>query len=194
MKKLLISLAMIGSSAAAIEYKPIFEHDLSNPAIKITQDEQGNWIEITTNQWHDVVYTNEGKQTFVYQQAYNYQKEIGFLRVFTTEMELVSESQNPLGGGMVAREELLAAFEIFKSNPAINEQLKKEKEAIYLFGGFGYLDKNKQDPCYQGQRCLHVFANTQSKALVAHAIVKLNDHSVPYPDVDGLMKTKEVKQ
>ena len=187
MKKLLISLAVIGSHALAIEYAPIYDQDLSNPAIKITQDEQGNWIEITTNQWHDVVYTDEGKKSYVYQQAYNYQKQVGFMRVFTPEMELVSESQNPMGGGMVSREELLAAFEIFKSNPLINEQMEQE---IKLFGGFGYVDKNKQDPCYQGQRCVHVFAHTESKTMVAHAIVKLNDHSVPYPDYDGLMKQK----
>jgi hypothetical protein len=194
MDKRLIFLCLICSSAGAIDFAPIYDQDLSNPAIKITRDEQGNWLEIITNQWHDVVYTDDGKKSYIYQQAYNYQKQTGFLRTFTPDMQPVSETQNPMGGGMISREELLVAFKIFKSNPVVIKLLEQEKEPIKVFGGFGYVDKNKQEPCYQGQRCVHVFAHTESKTMVAHAIVKLNDQSVPYPDYDGLMKQKEEKE
>ncbi len=187
-----MSLLALGT-AHAIEYDKIYEQDLSAPALKITKDEHGNWLEITTNQWHDVVYTDEGEKSFVYQQAYNYQKQTGILRVYTPDMKLVEEVSQVEGGGMASREEIMRSFEIFKKHPEIHQVLAKEDEPIKLFGGFGYIDKQADQACYQGKRCVHVFAHTESKSMVAHAIVKLSDQSVPYPDFDGLYSNKEEK-
>ncbi len=191
MKKLTTAILLVAFQAQAIEFDKIYDYDLSAPAIKITKDAQGNWVEITTNQWHDQVQTEEGKKSYIYQQAFNYQLETGFLRTYTPEMELVNEVKNAEGGGMASREEILLSFELFKKHPEINQVLAQEKEPIKLFGGFGYQDSSPDKACYQGKRCVHVFAHTVSKPLIAHAIVKLTDQSIPYPDFDGLYNKKE---
>lgn len=191
MKVFFILLILMAFQVAAIEYDQIYDYDLSTPAIKITKDDQGNWIEIITSQWHDVVQTEQGEKSYVYQNAYNYQLKTGFLRTYTPAMELVSEVKMPGGGGMASREEILLSFELFKKHPEIQQVLAQEKEPIKLFGGFGFQDQKPEQACYLGQRCVHVFAHTDTKALVAHAIVKLNDQSIPYPDFDGLYNKKE---
>ena len=104
---------------------------------------------------------------------------------------MVDEVKQVEGGGMASREEIMLSFEIFKNHPEIHQVLAKQDEPIKLFGGFGYIDKQADQACYQGKRCVHVFAHTKSKSMVAHAIVKLSDKSIPYPDFDGLYSNKE---
>jgi hypothetical protein len=191
MKIYLLILMTLTGQLQAIEYDKVYEQDLSANALKITRDEQGNWLEITANEWHDVVFTEQGEKAYIYQQGYNYQKQSGFLRTYTPDKKLVSEVWSPEGGGMVSREEILLSFELFKKHPEINQVLAKENEAIKLFGGFGYVDNEPNQACYQGKRCVHVFAHTDSKTMVAHAIVKLSDQTIPYPDFDGLYNKKE---
>ncbi|WP_223787619.1 hypothetical protein [Marinicella meishanensis] len=191
MKHLMLIGVLVMGTAHAIKYDTIYEQDLSAPAIKITQDDAGNWVEITTSQWQDTVQSDEGQKSFIYQLSFNYVEKTGYLRTYTTDMALVSEVKHPDGGGMASREEIMRSFEIFKQHPDIIKVLQQEQEPIKLFGGFGYADDEPGQSCYQGQRCVHVFAHTESKALVAHAIVKLSDQSVPYPDFDGLYNKKE---
>lgn len=190
-----IILLTISITVMAIEYVPTREADVSDPALAITKDNDGNWLEITTREWQDVVLTDEGEKSYVYQQGYNYQKQQGFLKTYTTDKKLVNETYGAQNGGMVSKEELLLAFELFKKHEAIHNVLAKEKTPIYVFGGFGYADKSSKAACYYGQRCVHVFAHTDTKEMIAHAIVKLNDRTVPYPDFDGLndKNKKEVK-
>lgn len=192
MNKLIFLLVTICCSVEAVEYMPIYEADLSSPALKITTNEQGQWLEITASEWHDVVFTDEGQKSYLYRLGYNYKKQQGFLRTYTPDMKLVSEVFDEKTGGMVSREELLLAFDIFKADPKIHAVLTQESEPINIFGGFGYADKLPEEACYLGQRCVHVFAHTKSKSMVAHAIVKLNDQSIPYPDFDGINNKKEV--
>ncbi len=197
MKITALIMLLIGTTAQAVEYAPIRNQDLSAPALNVTEDDQGNWLEITASEWRDVVYTDEGQASYVYQMGYNYQKQQGFLRTYTPDMQLVSEVYNAQSGGMVSREELLLAFELFKAHPEINQVLASEQALIHLYGGFGYADQHADGVCYQGnknRRCVHVFAHTDSKSMVAHAIVKLSDRTIPYPDFDGIYTKKEVKQ
>lgn len=194
MFKSLLVLFCCLNCAHAIEYASINKADLSNPALNITTDDQGQWLEITASEWHDVVFTDEGEKPYLYRIGYNYKMQQGFLRTYTPDMKLVSEVYDKKTGGMVSREELLLAFDIFKADPDIQAVLAKENEPINVFGGFGYADKLPEQACYIGQRCVHVFAHTKSRSMVAHAIVKLNDKSIPYPDFDGINNKNEVIQ
>lgn len=187
MKSITITfLLSMMTAVSAIEYVPIKESDISEPAIAITKGKNGQWLEITSREWQDVVYTENGNKSYIYQLGYNYEKQKGFLRTFTPQRKLVNETYNAMTGGMVTREELMKAFEIFKKNKMVVSILEKESAPIYIFGGFGYADKHKDQACYYGQRCVHVFAHTDDNELIAHAIVKLNDDTVPYPDYDRL--------
>ena len=192
MKIVSIILVLLCWQIHAIEYAPILDSDISAPALNITNDDQGNWLEITSKEWRDVVFTDKGEQAYIYQHGYNYQKQEGFLRTFTLDRKLVSETHSPSGGGMVSREELLLAFELFKNHKEILKTLEKETIPIYIFGGFGFADKKPDQACYHGQRCVHVFAHTDEKEMIAHAIVKLNDRSIPYPDFDGINKKQSL--
>ncbi|WP_154223306.1 hypothetical protein [Marinicella rhabdoformis] len=191
MKIILTAIVIMASiTVNAIEYVPIRDADVSEPAMSITKDKEGAWLEVTAREWQDVVFTDDGEKSYIYQQGYNYQKQKGFLKTYTTDRKLVNEVYTPESGGMVSREELMKAFEIFKNHDAIHETLAKEITPIYIFGGFGYADKTPNAACYLGQRCVHVFAHTDSKDMIAHAIVKLNDQTIPYPDFDGLNAKK----
>ena len=194
--KLTILLLTITFTAIGIEYVPTREADISDPALSISKDKDGEWLEITTREWHDVVLTDEGEKSYIYHQGYNYKKQKGFIKTYTTDKKPVNEMYGADTGGMVSKEELMLAFDIFKKHGDIHKILAKETTPIYVFGGFGYADKSPKGACYNGQRCLHVFAHTDTKEMIAHAIIKLNDKTVPYPDYDGLndKNKKEVKQ
>ena len=167
-----------------LEFEPYYEADLPNPAIEITRDEQGHWLEVTVNEWHDSVYTKEGHKDYIFQQGYNYAKKAGFIRTYTPDKKLVNEKYAPEYDGIVVREEMLKGFELFKQNPQVMAQLQTSDEPITLHGGFNFEDDNAHEPCFKGNRCVHVFASTPTISVLAHAIVKLSDESVPYPTYD----------
>ncbi|MCX7553941.1 hypothetical protein OS175_08620 [Marinicella sp. S1101] len=184
MKKLILLTFLVTLPAWSQQFEPYFEADLPNPAIAITKDDAGEWLEITVNEWHDSVYTKTGNKHYIFQQGYNYKKKQGFIRTYTPERELVNEKYAAEYDGMVVREEMLEGFEIFKKNPQVKALLKNAEEPITLHGGFNFEDDNKHEPCYKGNRCVHVFASTPTISVLAHAIVKLSDRSVPYPSYD----------
>ena len=179
----------------AVEYLPLQEHDVPNPAKHITYDDRGNWLEVTVNEWKDRVKTDEGVQSYIYNQGYNYQKQLGFLRVFTLDHQLVSEEYSVDYDGMVAREEMLLAYELIKKDPTVDAVFKQQSETIELQGGFNYADSKSEQVCSKGMRCVHVFANTPTKALILHAIVKLSDKTVPYPlfDTNTIIQKRKQK-
>jgi len=172
------------SMVHAVEFLPLAENDVPNPAKKITLDNQGNWLEITVNEWKDRVKTEAGVKKYVYRQGYNYQKQQGFVRVYTLDQKLVSEEYSVDYDGMVAREEMLVAYDLIKKDPTIQAVLEQHDEVIELQGGFNYADVGDDQICSKGQRCVHVFANTPTKALILHAVVRLSDRTVPYPVLD----------
>lgn len=180
----IICLVLIFNSTLAVEFLPLSEHDVPNPAKSISLDEQGNWLEITVNQWKDRVRTDDGMKSYQYEQGYNYQKKQGFVKVYTLDKELVSQDYSVDYDGMVAREEMLIAYNLVKKNPVIQAVFAKQDEAIELQGGFNYTDSKEGQACSKGERCVHVFANTATKALVLHAVVRLSDRTVPYPMFD----------
>lgn len=182
MKKIYLLLICLGVNAQ--QFEPYYEADLPNPAINITKDKDGNFVEVTVNEWHDSVYTKEGNKNYIYRQGYNYKKKQGFIRTFSTDNKLLVEKYSEKYDGMVVREEMLQAFELFKHDPTISKLLKSTKEPITIHGGFNYEDSEKVAACSPGNRCVHVIASTPTIAVLAHAIVKLVDKSVPYPTYD----------
>ena len=190
--KLTVILILFSTAAVALEFEPYYEADLPNLAVKITKDEQGNFIEVTVNEWHDSVYTKEGHKNYIFQQGYDYSRKEGFIRTYSPERTLINETYSYRYDGMVVREEMLQAFELFKTNADVLKLLSAVNEPITLHGGFNFEDENADMPCYPGNRCVHVFASTPSVAVVAHSIVKLADKTVPYPAYDTDTVTHEM--
>ena len=177
-------MALISSNAMGVKFANHFEADLPNPAVNITKDENGNFIEVTVNEWHDSVYTKEGNKNYIFHQGYDYSRKEGFIRTYTSDKKLVNENYSNQIDGMVVREEMMIAFELFKKHPMVKKLLEQHDETITLHGGFNFEDDNANQPCFPGNRCVHVFASSDSKAIVAHSIVKLADQTVPYPAFD----------
>lgn len=182
--KILFLLIILSSAADAITINPYFEADLPNPAVSFTKSKEGTFVEVIVNEWQDTAHTKEGIKKYIFQQGFDYSKHQGFIRTFTPDRILVNETYSAEYDGMVAREELLEAFEIFKSNPEILKILSATDETITLHGGFNYADKQESAACHAGSRCVHVFASIPTNSVLAHAIVKLVDKSVPYPHFD----------
>lgn len=171
-------------TSSAIEIEPYYDADLPNPAINITKDEQGNFLEVTVNEWHDKVYVQGEYKNYVFHQGYDYSKKQGFIRTYSDDMQLINETYSHQNDGMVVREEMMQAFEIFKSNETVLQLLVTAEQAITIHGGFNYEDPKEDQPCFVGNRCVHVFASTPNVPVLAHAIIKLVDQSVPYPLYD----------
>ncbi|VAW44314.1 hypothetical protein MNBD_GAMMA02-1210 [hydrothermal vent metagenome] len=191
MKLLVIFTLFVSVSISAQEFVPSFEEDLTNPAVKFTLDKKGGFKEVVVLRWHDSVYTKNGHINYTFEQGFDYPKKQGFIRTYDAENKLINEDYSYKYDGIVAREELLQVFEIFKSNPSVKKILAEIKEPITLHGGFSYADKEESQPCYSGNRCVHVFASIPSNSVAAHAIVKLTDKSVPYPHFDAEMYRKK---
>ena len=169
--KYLSMLVLISTSSLALKIEPYYEADLPNLAIDITRDDTGKFIEVTVNEWHDTIYTKEGTKNYIYRQGYNYQKKKGFIRTYSPEMKLLFEEYSEKNDGMVVREEMLVAFDLFKADSTVAKLLSDTNEPITIHGGFNYEDKKPTEACYPGNRCVHVIASTPSVAVLAHAIV-----------------------
>jgi hypothetical protein len=182
--KILALIFSMTVSVGDLKFETIYEQDLPNAAIAITESNDGEFIEVIVNEWQDTAHTQDGIKKYIFQQGYDYSKKQGFIRTYSTDRKLINETYSADYDGMVVREELLQAFEIFKSNHDILKLLMSTDEVIRLHGGFNYADKNKSDYCYKGSRCVHVFASTLNHPVLAHAIVKLTDKSIPYPHFD----------
>ncbi len=191
--KTVMLLLCLSSTAWAIEYREFTEQDLPNPAKKITLDGQGNWLELTVNEWKDVVETKEGKQKRIFTQGYNYQKRQGFIRVHSFQGELLNETYSEEYDGMVTREEMMLAYDLFKKHEVNRKVLEQQNEPIELQGGFNYADQGKGQPCSIGLRCVHVFASTPSKPLILHSVVRLTDQTIPYPEFNLHLKKQKNK-
>ncbi len=186
--KIILLLIGLSNAVCAIEYREFTEQDLPNPAKKITLDEQGNWLELTVNEWKDVIETKEGKKKRVFTQGYNYQKRQGFIRSHSLEGQLLSEVYSADFDGMVTREEMMLAYDLFKNHETAKKILEAQNEPIELQGGFNYADQGEGKPCSKGLRCVHVFASTPTKALILHSVVRLTDKSIPYPEFNHHQK------
>ncbi|WP_395376645.1 hypothetical protein [Marinicella sp. W31] len=184
MKIISYLLLMCCGVAQAIEYADVKLGDLPGPAVKIVRDGDNNFQDVMMREWTDRVYTDEGTQQYVYQQGYDYSKKEGYIRVLDLQGNIVREEYSAKTDGGVSREETQLAFELFKAHPEIQKQLQNLKEKIYIYGGFNYLDQKSDQACYSGNRCVHIFASTISNPLVAHAVVRLNDKTIPYPEYD----------
>lgn len=183
MKKILF-LLWLCLNAHAQQIEPYYEADLPNPAIEIIKDEVGNFKEVTVNEWQDSVYTKEGNKDYIYRQGYDYSKKQGFIRTYTLNRELVFEEYSAKYDGMVVREEMYQAFELFQNDSDVAKLLNSAKEPITIHGGFNYEDNQQQGECSPGNRCVHVIASTPTIPVLAHAVVKLSDKTVPYPEYD----------
>lgn len=177
-------MILLNNADGSPQFKPCFEADLPNPAIALTRDSTNEIIEVVVNEWKDYVYMKEGSKHLIFQQGYDYSKKQGFIRTFSINKQLINEQYSAEYDGMVAREELLVAFEIFKKTTELQSIFNSANEPITLQGGFNYTDPNINDACYMGNRCVHVFASTSENSILAHAIVRLNDKSIPYPFFD----------
>ncbi len=179
--KLIWLILLLSNTVDGIEYKPLFDEELPDPAYKITLDDDGNWLELTVDIWVDVIHTDAGKLKRKYAQGYNYHKKQGFMRVYDLDGKLLSEVYGVDYDGSITKEEMLLAFDLFKAHPTVQGILQKEQGPIELFGGFTYADKGEDQPCSRGLRCVHIFANNESKPIILHSIVRLTDRTIPYP-------------
>ncbi len=179
---LLLILLTLGSVAQGVTFGTIAEADWPNKAKKITTNEKGEWLEITINDWQDVVSTADGQKKYRYTQGYDYQKKQGFVRTYGLDGQLVNETYGPEYDGRMTREEMEVAYDLFKKHPDVLKSLAEIKETIHLQGGFNYAEETPNRPCSLGQRCVHVFAHTNTKELVVHAVVRMTDRSIPYPN------------
>ena len=192
MKNILILTLFFTGISNAYEFDKVYDHDLPGPALKIVRDENNNFKDIIMRQWSDQIQTKSGKKHYTYQQGYSYEKKQGYLRTLDKDGSVVNETYSIKNDGGVSKEEVLLAFELFKAHPDIQKQLADVDERLYIYGGFNYLDQEENAPCYWGNRCLHVFVSTKSDPVVAHAIVKLTDKSIPYPKYDTEMTMKQL--
>lgn len=188
---LIVGLFILSSVAQAVTFGTIAEADWPNKAKKIINDQKGNWLEITINDWHDVVSTAEGPKKYRYTQGYNYQKKEGFVRTYDLNGQLVNETYGPEYDGRMTKEEMEVAYTLFKKHPEVLKSLAGIKETIHLQGGFNYAEDEPNRPCSLGQRCVHVFAHTDTKELVVHAVVRLTDRSIPYPNFNHNKKREK---
>jgi len=192
MKSILVLTVMLTSISSAYEFDKISEYDLPSPAVKIVRDKNNDFKDVVVRVWSDQIETESGKKYYTYQQGYSYAKKQGYLRTLDKDGSVVHEAYSIKNDGGVSREEVLLAFELFKAHPDIQKQLSGVKERLYIYGGFNYLDQDEKAPCYWGNRCLHVFVSTKSDPVLAHAIVRLTDKTIPYPRFDTEMTLKQL--
>lgn len=179
---LLLSIAYTNNANAENKFQTLFQSDLPRKAFDITYDDSGKIIELIASQWHDRVKTKDGGKAYVkYEQGYNYQKKEGFFKTYDNAGNLTNEKWDKSIDGGVSQEEVLIAFNIFKNDISVKKQLSTIDEDIMIYGGFNFADSSE---CIPGNRCLHVFAYTLSRTILAHSIVRLTDSKVVYPIFD----------
>ncbi len=188
MKQFYIILFWV-NSGFAVEFLPHSQADLPAPALQISYA-GSEFEEVLVNEWKDVVMIDGIKRQFLYQQGYNYKKKEGFSRTVNSDGSVYHQKYSVDHSTMVSQEEMMVAFEVFKNNPEVKNILSKETLPISLYGGFSFNDKKKDEPCYKGNRCVHIMASSESNSLIVNSIVKLNDKTVPYPVFD----MKELKK
>ena len=190
MKKLIVLLLLSTHSLAEEKFNKIFTADVPPSAIEIIYKEDGEFLQVTADSWTDRIKTEKGLRYHKFEQGYNYDKKQGFIKVFDEENNLIQETWDKNIDGGVAKEELLKAFELFKSNEVVKKQLKMADSNITIHGGFNYQDRLE---CQVGNRCVHVFASTNTVAILAHSVVRLADNSIAYPDFQNnkLINKKE---
>ncbi len=191
MKRSLMLFLWINTSVA-IEYVPQREEDLPQPAVNIIYQDS-KIVEVLVDEWKDTVLLDGERRQFSYQQGYNYNKKQGFSRTVNPDGSIYHEKYSVDYSLMVSKEEMMTAFEIFKSHPKVIKILNEETLPISLYGGFSYKDEKIDEPCYKGNRCVHIMASSSANSLVIHSIVKLNDKTVPYPvfDMEHLKRGKK---
>jgi hypothetical protein len=183
MKKILLSslIFTVISGFSSENFNTIYQADLPNKALDISYSKDGKIIQVTSNKWTDRVKTKQGQVYRTFVQGYNYEKKKGFTRVFDAKGELVEENWDKKINGMVTREEIFIAFDLFKNNSTVKNHFKETQLQITIHGGFDFED---QSECKVGNRCVHVFASTPKVAILAHSIVRLTDSKVVYENYD----------
>ncbi len=182
MNKILFCLTFFSTIAISAEdFKVTYPADLPNEAIEISHDENGELLRVTVNRWTDRVKTDEGMAYRTFEQGYDYSKKQGFIYTFDENDNKIGEAWSVDIDGMVTREELMVAFDLFKNNETVKNHFSETDMQIILHGGFNFQDNSE---CNAGNRCVHVFASTDKVAILAHSIVRLSDSTVVYPDFD----------
>ena len=183
MKKIILTIvcSISFNSYASNDFNTIYPADLPNEAIDISYDKAGKIKQVTVNSWVDRVKTEKGQVYYKFEQGYNYQKKQGFITVHDDKGVLIEETWDKNIDGMVTREEIFVAFELFKNNPKVQSHFAETQLQITIHGGFNFEDNTQ---CKVGNRCVHVFASTPKVAILAHSIVRLTDNNVIYPNYD----------
>lgn len=183
MKKIILMLTCLISFnvLSSDDFNTIYPADLPNKAIAISYDKKGKIKQVTVNSWVDRVKTDNGQAYHKFEQGYNYEKKQGFTTVHDDKGVLINETWDEKIDGMVSREEMFVAFELFKNNPKVQSHFAETQLQITIHGGFNFEDNTE---CKVGNRCVHVFASTPKVAILAHSIIRLTDDNVIYPDYD----------
>jgi hypothetical protein len=163
------------------KFREVYEADLPRKAMHISFFENGSIKEVTVSTWTDRVNTKNGKKYYSYEQGFNYEEKKGFIKVFNESGKLIEEKRDSAIDGGVSQEELLVAFKLFKANEVVKQHFASTNLELIVFGGFNYSDDKA---CILGSRCVHVLAATKEHMVLAHAIVRLTDQKVVYPNFD----------
>ncbi|HFC30460.1 MAG TPA: hypothetical protein ENJ44_05400 [Oceanospirillales bacterium] len=183
MNKNIVLLFILFSTISLAETKieTTYLADLPPKGQDISYNKDGHIVRITTSTWVDRVKTKDGLKYHKFEQGFDYKLKQGFIKVYDENGKLINEKWNKDISGGVAQEELLNAFALFKKHKTIQTHFKETDKKISIYGGFNFSD-NKQ--CKLGNRCVHVMASTVDNPMLAHAIVRLIDSKVVYPDFD----------
>jgi hypothetical protein len=182
MNKIITLLLITNIGFAKEKFNEVFTADVPPKALEIKYKKNGDFLQVTSDSWVDRIKTENGLKYHKFEQGYNYVKKQGFMKVYDESGKLIQETWDKNIDGGVAKEELLTAFELFKENVGVKKQFLKADSNITIHGGFNYQDKLE---CNVGNRCVHVFASTETVAILAHSIVRLADNSVAYPDFEN---------
>lgn len=174
-------LFMAFSCYGSENFKVTYQADLPNNALEISRDDNGEIQRVTVNRWYDRVKTDDGMAYRKFEQGFDYSKKQGFIYTYDADGKKLNEAWSSEIDGMVTREELMNAFELFKQNDTVRKHFAETELRIIVHGGFNFQDDTE---CKAGNRCVHVFASTDKVAIIAHSIVRLTDSKVVYPDFD----------
>lgn len=191
MKKVMLLIFVSFHCYGETSFNKLHTVDLPPKAHAISYDDKGHIKQVTTSRWFDRVKTENGLVYQKFEQGYSYEKKQGFNFIYNDKDELLKENWNKNIGGGVSREELLIAFDVFKKDKTVQSHLKGKGETVSIHGGFNFIDNDK---CQQGNRCVRVFASSPSIGLLVQSVVRLNDLSVVFPNIDMAEITKKVEK
>ncbi len=177
-----IIVLLLSTNASSVnKFREAFQADLPRKAVKISYLEDGSINEVIVSSWNDRVKTKTGQAYRKFEQGFSYVKKQGYIKSYDDKGKVLNVKWDKSIDGGVSQEEVLKAFDLFKNNTIVKQRFAATELEINIYGGFNFSDETA---CQPGNRCVHVFASTTQVPVLAHAIVRLTDARVIYPEFD----------